>query len=162
MSITISAYIGLTSCVVCVYSAYIGNHLGSYKKAVGQKIQKRRLELGFNTQEEFANAMDLDQSRISRWERGESLPQIRYRPQLYKVLKTDESLFEIDNNKEQKETDAKKRIDLFGSVVAKLGRLNEEQLSFMVFTADIVSDLTLADLALLREVFLSTVDSHEQ
>lgn len=67
----------------------------NFKKLVGSKIGKRRLELGYTTQRQLAEKLKVDTSRVNRWEMGENLPEGGYKSALLKVLKTDESLMDI-------------------------------------------------------------------
>lgn len=74
--------------------------LENYKKLVGEKIRKRREEMGFPSQEDLAAALNTDQSRISRWETGRNLPTGDRRKGLLELLKCDEeSIFGIDEPK---------------------------------------------------------------
>ena len=46
----------------------IGKHLENFKELIGKKLQKRRIEMGFSTQKELADKLNVDQSRVARWE----------------------------------------------------------------------------------------------
>ncbi len=63
---------------------------------IGQKIRRRRIEKGFATQAELAKKLGTDQSRVSRWERGENLPDEMYHDALLEALESDDSLLDID------------------------------------------------------------------
>jgi transcriptional regulator with XRE-family HTH domain len=64
--------------------------LDYYEKLIGHRIRQRRIDCGFKNQEELAAKLGADQSRVSRWESGQALPDKKYRPALLQVLKTSE------------------------------------------------------------------------
>lgn len=75
--------------------AYSENCLENYKKAIGQKIRSLRLAAGFDTQEEFARAMEVDQPRIAKWESGRNRPEPASLKKLAKVLNVKISEFDL-------------------------------------------------------------------
>jgi transcriptional regulator with XRE-family HTH domain len=48
------------------------------------RLQQRRLELGLS-QQELGENVGVDGMTVSRWERGESIPQRRFWPKLVKL-----------------------------------------------------------------------------
>lgn len=87
-----------------------------YKKIIGGKIRARRLELGIKTQEALGRLLDVDQSYVSRWERGLHLPEGKHRDALLRVLKADESLLDVIIDKYAK---GKKIADMTGDEVVE-------------------------------------------
>lgn len=79
--------------LICIDEAKL---LNSYKKLVGDRIRLRRIELGYSSQDKLADALhkagakNIDQSRVSRWESGASLPSPEFRPFLLRALKMSE------------------------------------------------------------------------
>jgi transcriptional regulator with XRE-family HTH domain len=63
------------------------------KRMFGKKIQIRRIAVGFSTQEQLAEALGVDQARVSRWENGTNFPSKEYWPSLVKILKLKEEHF---------------------------------------------------------------------
>jgi hypothetical protein len=97
--------------------------LKKFKRLIGQKIRNRRLELGFDNQDDFAHKIDpeLNRENISRWERGVHLPQEKFHKKLFEVLKTDESILDIDESDFQ-------RSQLLGNILVKLPTLYNDEL----------------------------------
>ena len=100
---------------------YMGKHLKSYKVLIGQKIQKRRIEKGFLNQGQLAKKIGTDQSRISSWESGKSVPEGQLKAALGDLLDVEESFFELVDVDGEKEK-------LILDVQAALPALDEEQL----------------------------------
>ena len=48
------------------------------------------------TQEDLAGLVDVDQSRVARWERGDSYPEPEFRKKLAEHLGVEESFFDVD------------------------------------------------------------------
>lgn len=46
----------------------------SLRKRVGERIRKRRRQMGFESQKSLADALDIEQSTVARWESGKSTP----------------------------------------------------------------------------------------
>jgi transcriptional regulator with XRE-family HTH domain len=59
--------------------------LKTFKELVGERIKARRIALKM-TQQELADSLETDQSRIARWEAGKNLPDKAFRPSLSKAL----------------------------------------------------------------------------
>lgn len=74
---------------------YAGNDLRNTRRLLGQKIRKRREEMGFRTQSDLASKMGVDRTRISRWETGESLPDSQSREDLKVLLEVDDGFFDL-------------------------------------------------------------------
>lgn len=77
--------------------------MDNYKRIIGKKIRERRLEMGIKTQGDLAKLLDTDQSRVSRWERGQNLPDQKYRKQLLDILASDENLLDIKETRPKPE-----------------------------------------------------------
>lgn len=60
--------------------------MNNLKKTIGKKLRAKREEKGFSTQASFAKAIDADQSRVSRWETGDNVPDSSYRARINEVL----------------------------------------------------------------------------
>lgn len=73
----------------------------NFKRLVGSKIGRRRQEIGFATQRALAEKLKVDTSRVNRWEMGENLPEGVYKAALLKVLKTDDSIMDINESVEK-------------------------------------------------------------
>jgi len=58
------------------------------KKEIGKNLRKYREFEGY-TQEQLADLLDVERGTISKWERGENLPQGDRRTTLLRLLKTD-------------------------------------------------------------------------
>lgn len=70
----------------------------NYKKLVGTRIKEFRERAGYSTQEDLARRMDIDQSRISRWESGQQMPTGEHKATLLRLLnKSSEDLFSAQN-----------------------------------------------------------------
>ena len=82
--------------IICGYNRNQREFLKNFKRLVGQKIQERRVQMGFKTQGALAEKLGIDTSRVSDWERGAHLPQGKLKDELLKLLKSDESLIDID------------------------------------------------------------------
>lgn len=65
--------------------------MDSYKKLIGQRIAKRRIEMGFTTQSQLAEALDIDTSRVSNYETGKNSPKGKLLKKVLKVLGMKES-----------------------------------------------------------------------
>lgn len=74
--------------------AITGIRLEKFKKLVGKKIQTRRKQVGFKTQEALAKALGTDQTRVARWESGRHLPDAKFQDLLQKILKVSSSFFD--------------------------------------------------------------------
>lgn len=98
------------------------NYMESYKKLIGNKIKKRRIELNILTQEMLAELVEVDQARVSNWETGKNLPDPKYKLKLSKVLKVDPEVFFDTINLSDSRSIA------LDSILLKLPRLNHEQL----------------------------------
>lgn len=125
-----------------VYAAGIGKHLEKFKRLIGKKIRERRIELGFVNQDDFAHAVDpeLNQETVSKWERGINLPQAKYHEKLYKTLKTDSSLLDID----PKDFDRSEHLE---SILSGLSALNNNQLRILSFVVSRFPTLGPVDFA---------------
>jgi transcriptional regulator with XRE-family HTH domain len=99
--------------------------LGNFKKQIGEKIRARRLEVGFKTQRELAEAMGVDPSRVNIWENGRHLPEGELRKELLATLQADESLLDVGNPANKKEL-------LFFDLVSILCTLDEKQISALL------------------------------
>jgi len=111
--------------------------LGNYKKLIGQKIQDRRIEMGFSTQAAFAKALCIDQSRVSRWESGANVPDPESKSEIMRILKCDESLFDISIN-EPKQTKAQLIVEAY----SRLAPLNDTQLRAVITFIDTLTGFT--------------------
>lgn len=67
----------------------------SYKVLIGKKIQVRRVEMGFQTQDDMAKKLGTTQSQVSRWEGGINLPEGELKKAIAEILKVDHSFFEL-------------------------------------------------------------------
>ena len=71
--------------------------MAKYKKTLditnGEKIRKRRKELGYSSQLSFAEAIGADRVTVSRWETGEYGIGQEHFESVKKVLKVDDSFF---------------------------------------------------------------------
>jgi transcriptional regulator with XRE-family HTH domain len=75
--------------------------LGSFKKVVGQRIEKYRIKAGFKSQQALAEKLQTDRSRVSEWERGIHEPKGKYRSALVKLLGVkDQDIFGIHSDAE--------------------------------------------------------------
>ena len=100
---------------------YIGNHLANLKRLIGQKLQKRRKHKGLS-QEQLAGLLEVDQSRISDWERGIHRPDPVYRKALAEKLNLDESFFD------ELEMPSAGRSDMLITIQGILATLDQDQL----------------------------------
>lgn len=66
-------------------------------KEIGNKIKQRRAALQM-TQKDLANAMNVSNQLISKWETGESVPALEYLDALCKALNVDYSYFTSDGD----------------------------------------------------------------
>lgn len=69
--------------------------MDNYKKLIGKKIQARRIQLGITSQEALGALVGVDQSYVSRWERGLHLPEGKHREKLLEVLNANSSFLDI-------------------------------------------------------------------
>lgn len=63
-----------------------GNLLRTLKKLVGDRLKAAREAAGLS-QDDVAQKLDVDQSRVSRWETGKNLPTGERRKRLIKLLR---------------------------------------------------------------------------
>jgi DNA-binding transcriptional regulator YiaG len=76
--------------------AHEANYLGSYKKLVGDRIKAARIKAGFANQEALAVRLNVDRTRVSRWESGENLPKGKLATQLLKAVRaSQEEIFAV-------------------------------------------------------------------
>lgn len=68
--------------------------LKKIRKRIGELIAQRRTELGYKTQAEFAEALETDQSKISRWENGVNLPEGKSLQKVCEALQISEDYFD--------------------------------------------------------------------
>jgi transcriptional regulator with XRE-family HTH domain len=111
----------------------IGNHLDNYKKLIGKKIQARRVQLGIGSQEALGALVGVDQSYVSRWERGLHLPEGRHREKLLEVLGSDESLLDITEKLTLNHSD---RNQLILDIQSRLTALDNDQLEALLIQID--------------------------
>lgn len=71
----------------------MGNRLRSLKVNFGTLLRERREALGFESQKKLADALNLDQGQISRWERGQFFPDEENLKELCRVLEVQPSYF---------------------------------------------------------------------
>ena len=102
----------------------MGYDLVNLKKLIGAKIKKRRLEVGFSSQAKLAEAVGIDQSRVSLWESGAHKPDPGFRAKLAEVLDVDVSFFEEIEAPEARSARADSIIEITGL----LSRLDEREL----------------------------------
>lgn len=69
--------------------------MDNFKKLIGNRIRERRLEMGIKTQAGLAELCDVDTSRVNRWEVGDNYPDDAFRARLKRVLKVQDSFFDI-------------------------------------------------------------------
>ncbi len=65
--------------------------MSSFKKIIGQRIAKRRLELGFANQQAFADALEIERATVSRYETGHNTPVGKNLKKILRILKMKES-----------------------------------------------------------------------
>lgn len=112
----------------------MGKHLESYKKLIGKKIQRRRVELGIDSQESLAGKVGVDQSHVSKWESGKNLPEGKLRRTIADVLKVSDDFFElIELNPSD---DIKER--LCNQIIREVLGLNEFQLNKVIFAVQTI------------------------
>lgn len=70
-----------------------GNCLALQKKPMGRRLRLRRKEMGFNTQNDFAEAVGSDQPTIARWETDTFFPSEDYIEKIKSVLKVGDDFF---------------------------------------------------------------------
>lgn len=107
------------------YDAYTGNDLESYKRLIGQKIQKRRVEVGFRNQALLASKVGTDQATVSRWESGAHLPEGALKRALSSALDVNEEFFELI----EVHPPARSKESLLGAITARLAAMDEDELS---------------------------------
>lgn len=100
---------------------YIGNHLANLKRLIGQKLQRKRKALRMS-QDALAGLLDVDQSRISDWERGIHRPDPVYQKKLTEKLKLEDNFFD------ELDLPSAGRSDLLITIQGVLATLNNEQL----------------------------------
>lgn len=99
----------------------------NYKKLIGKKIQKRRKEVGFPTQQSFADSLEVDQSRVARWESGHNFPDADSRDSIAKKLKVGLEFFDV-TDAPPNPSDSASKSKLIVDIVAILPSLDENQL----------------------------------
>ena len=105
----------------------------NFKDYIGKKIKKRRKQLGFKTQKDLAAALGTDESRVSRWESGQNIPDRTFKKVICKVLKVDMQFFEsIENNDE--DASNKSTPELISSIITLLPALSQTELSLILST----------------------------
>lgn len=104
--------------------AGMGNHLESYKKLIGKKIQKRRIEKAFSNQQALADKLGVDQSQITKWETGVHMPEGRHRKSLGELLDVPDDFFEMIEVTPPVST----RSDVILSIISDLSALDMNQL----------------------------------
>lgn len=102
--------------------------MDNYKKLVGEKIREFRKGAGFKTQTDLANAMDLDQPRIAKWESGASLPDPKNLKRLCKALGIEPS--DLDFKVEDRQEAQHNNSDLIVQIIDQIRSpaLKESQL----------------------------------
>ncbi len=60
--------------------------------------------MGIRTQNELADLLGIDQSRVSRWERGKHFPDPEFRDRLKEKLNVDDSFFDVSEQVDQGKT----------------------------------------------------------
>jgi len=68
-------------------------YLESFSVFLGKKIRDRRRACGFETQSALADAIGVDRTRVSRWEKGQNIPSKQLRETLKRILNVDDSFF---------------------------------------------------------------------
>lgn len=101
----------------------------SYKRLIGKKIQKRRIEMGFATQSDLAAKVGVDQSQISRWESGANIPEGTLKKDLGDALGVAEGFFEMIDVIGPRE-------GLFGKIVLHLSTMNNSELESFLRTLE--------------------------
>jgi len=100
----------------------------SYKTAIGSRIKKRRIELGFKTQQAFADALGVDQPRVNKWENGANLPDAKHQALICKVLKIDrEDLLSANGP-----TSSQDRAELILEIVLLISKMNAKHLKSLL------------------------------
>ena len=67
----------------------------NFKKYVGEKMRRRREEMGYSSQSAFAKVIHVDKSRVNRWETGTNLPDPDFRAKIIDKLKLPDDFFEV-------------------------------------------------------------------
>lgn len=119
--------------------------MDSFKKRFGQKLRARRIEKGFSSQSDLAEKLEVDQSRVSRWENGREFPDGPYRDKLMKVLK-DESLFSLEPDAKPAPT-VSSLLDAMKLMQAELDEVKSSPLYEVLKSADERLAREIADLA---------------
>lgn len=74
--------------------------LGTFKELIGSRIAKAREAAGLS-QDDLAKKLNVDQSRISRWETGKNLPK-KHKGQLLEILRVSEAtIFSVNPSARQ-------------------------------------------------------------
>lgn len=146
--------------------------MNPYKKLVGERIRRRREELGFESQGRLADilhqlgAKAVDQSRISRWESGASLPSEKFEPFLLAALRmTRDQLFsQLEAHVPSKEEIqkavsmkvAEKRAEYGADIPAQMNEIKE-----MIKELQKPVDISAIQLGREREIKSLTEDNEE-
>lgn len=97
----------------------------NWKKKIGQKIRKRRIEKGFSSQGKLAEKLEIDTARVSDWERGEHIP-AKHKAKLFKILEIDDLYLREEEEKPAPTLPTKN--DLISAIVIALPTLDESEL----------------------------------
>lgn len=102
--------------------------MAKLRNKLGEKIRKRRKELGYKTQEALADKLDVDVSRISRWETGDEFPDTKHRANLFEILKMNDD-FSIDQKHYPTFSDATHLLLAYGKAKPHIRQKIDELLS---------------------------------
>lgn len=67
--------------------------MGNFKVIIGKKLQKRRIEMGFKTQESLADKLGADTSMVTKWENGKHMPDPLYQVKMCELLGLPDDFF---------------------------------------------------------------------
>lgn len=85
----------------------------TFKELIGQRIQEYRIRAGYQSQQALADAIGIDRSRVSEWERGVHEPKGELRARLLERLRaTENEIFGIPGPPDPRPQTKKKLAEL--------------------------------------------------
>lgn len=107
----------------------------NFKIYIGNKIKNRRKEMGFKNQKALAAAMGVDETRISRWESGQNIPDSHLRKTLCRLLKVDNQFFETIHNYFDEPSHTKSESEAIAFLVTTMAGMASAELSALANSA---------------------------